>query len=73
MDDKFSKILDKALESSRLPMHHIPGSEWSICGHLVSDILDSPALQDRLYELFYPATVTPTKIRTLTIEDIRSR
>ncbi len=73
MKPKFNKILDRALEHSAPSPHHIPGAEWSICGHNVGDILDSPALQDKLYDLFYPAALRIADIRTMGTEDIRSR
>ena len=73
MKDKFNKILDFALEHSSLPLKHDPGAEWCIHGYPVGDILDSPALQDKLYNIYFPAKLTATSIRTMSLEDIKSR
>ena len=73
MKDKFQKILDKALEHSTMPSSYDPDATMTICGYPVDDILDSRTLQDKLYGLYYPLKHTAAGIRTIAIEDIRSR
>ena len=71
--DKFQKILDFALDHSVPFEAYDPNAELSISGYPVGDILDSPALQDKLYDLYFPPSHTAKGIRTMSIEDIRSR
>ena len=73
MQPKFNKILDRALELSAPPLRHDPDAEWHIHGYPVGDILDSATIQDKLYELFFPASIKTADIRTMGLEDIRSR
>lgn len=73
MDSKFDKILDHTLKHSSLSPNRMPGDEIHICGHSIGDIFDSSALQDKLYNILYPATVSIASIRTIGPEDIRSR
>jgi len=71
--DKFQKILNRAIERSRLPLDAPHNGHLYINGYHISEILDSPALQDKLYDLFFPPSTTVKGIRTMKIEDIRSR
>ena len=73
MMDKFRKILDKAIERMPSGIEVNYSDNIAICGYPVDDIFDSPALQDKLYDLLYPPKAQVTGIRTMGIEEIRSR
>ena len=73
MQDKFQKILDKAIEHITMPREYDPDATMYICGHPVDDILESRHLQSKLYNHYFPPTITINTIKTIGIEDIRSR
>ena len=70
MTDKFNKILDHVTGTSD-PRSNV--ANVTILGYDVAHVASSPALQDKLYDIFFPPQATPTGIRTMGVEDIRSR
>jgi len=73
MTTKFQKILDKAIEHSTPPRSFDPNATLTICGYPVENILKSIALQNKIFNMLYPLKHTAAGIRTISIEDIRSR